>query len=64
MTNTFKVSLSSFDSWVNEHASLTDDELVHVTGGARTTKAECDEAGMKWSKDKNTDKDGKGQCRA
>ena len=64
MTNTFKISLASFDSWVNEQTSLTDDKLVHITGGARTTKAECDAAGMKWTPDKLTPKDGRGQCKA
>lgn len=43
---------------------LTQKDLAQVAGGARTDKATCQEAGMKWSADKNTKKDGLGQCRA
>jgi hypothetical protein len=38
--------------------------LKQVAGGARTTKATCDAAGMTWSKDSGTAKDGMGQCKA
>jgi len=44
--------------------TLTVDELVQITGGYRTDKKTCEDAGMKWSKDKGTEKDGLGRCRA
>lgn len=55
--NTFKPSLEM------THA-LTVSDLQHLTGGSRTDKKTCEEAGMKWSADKNTEKDGLGRCRA
>lgn len=51
MTNTFKTTLSV-------------DELMQITGGSRTDKKTCEDAGMKWSKDAGTEKDGLGRCRA
>lgn len=38
-------------------------EVEQVAGGARTDKGTCDEAGGKWTKDKETEKDGKGTCK-
>jgi hypothetical protein len=43
---------------------LNQKALAQVAGGARTDKATCQEAGMKWSADKKTPQDGLGQCRA
>jgi hypothetical protein len=43
---------------------LDQKSLAKVAGGARTDKATCDEAGMKWTADKGTKNDGKGKCSA
>lgn len=68
MTTTFHVAsprprFSKFKPGLEMNHALSDSDLQGLTGGYRTTKEECDQAGMKWTKDKLTEQDGKGQCK-